>query len=223
MFTGLVDDVGTITAATDTAAGRELRIRCRYRELTDGESIAVNGACLTVREHGVEHTGEGRGGTWFTVAAVVTTLDRTRVGAWTVGGTVNLERAMRLGDRLGGHLVLGHVDDVGTVVRTEERADAWLIDVALPEALRPLMVLHGSVTVDGVSLTVNALLDDGIQLSIIEYTRRHTTLGTLAVGDRVHIEADVLAKHVARLVAPHLTSHTTPSESPLAAAVAGVR
>lgn len=223
MFTGLVDDVGTITEASDTAAGRELRVRCRYQGLTNGESIAVNGACLTVREHGVDLAGDHDAATWFTVAAVVTTLDRTQVGAWTVGGRVNLERAMRLGDRLGGHLVLGHVDDVAMVVRTEERADAWLIDVALPEALRPLMALHGSVTVDGVSLTVNALLDEGIQLSIIEYTRRHTTLGALAVGDRVHIEADVLAKHVARLVAPHLTSHTSPSGSSLARAVAGVR
>ena len=227
MFTGLVDDVGTITGVAETAAGRELRIRCRYPELADGESIAVNGACLTVREHGVEQD-VARGdadapATWFTVAAVVTTLDRTTVGTWSVGTTVNLERAMRLGDRLGGHLVLGHVDDVGIVVRTEERGDAWLVDVALPEALRPLMVQHGSVTIDGVSLTVNALLDDGVQLSIIEYTRRHTTLGTLAVGDRVHVEADVLAKHVARLVAPHLTSHATPSGNPMTDVVAGVR
>jgi riboflavin synthase len=157
------------------------------------------------------------------VAAVVTTLGRTTVADWSAGDTVNLERAMRLGDRLGGHLVLGHVDDVGIVVRTEERADAWLVDVALPEALRPLMVQRGSVTIDGVSLTVNALLDDGVQLSLIEYTRRHTTLGTLAIGDRVHVEADVLAKHVARLVAPHLTSHTPPPGSPVAGAVAGVR
>ena len=220
MFTGLVDDVGTITAVADTAAGRELDIRCRYSHLTDGESIAVNGACLTVRAWGAEVTESGAS-TWFNVAAVVTTLGRTQVGTWSVGGMVNLERAMRLGDRLGGHLVLGHVDDLGTVVRTEERGDAWLVDVALPEALRPLMVVHGSVTIDGVSLTVNALLADGVQLSIIEYTRRHTTLGALAVGDRVHVEADVLAKHVARLVAPHLTLHSASAGSTLAAAVTG--
>ena len=220
MFTGLVDDVGTILMVEDTPAGRELYILCGYPELTDGESIAVNGACLTVRSHGVQVT-DSVARPWFTVAAVVTTLGRTRVTDWKVGSKVNLERAMRLGDRLGGHLVLGHVDDLGTVMRTEERGDAWLIDVALPEALRPLMVAHGSVTIDGVSLTVNALLADGIQLSIIEYTRRHTTLGELAAGDRVHVEADVLAKHVARLVAPHLTSHTAPAGSTLADAVAG--
>ena len=198
MFTGLVDDVGTITHVADTSAGRELRIRCGYRDLADGESIAVNGACLTVRAHGVEDDRHG----WFTVAAVVTPLGRTNVGAWDVGDRVNLERAMRLGDRLGGHLVLGHVDDLATVTDTRLQDDAWLIDLALPDALLPLMVAHGSVTVNGVSLTVNALLDDGIQLSIIEYTRRHTTLGDLALGASVHVEADVLAKHVERLLAP---------------------
>jgi riboflavin synthase len=201
MFTGLVDDVGIITHVAETPAGRELRIRARYRDLADGESIAVNGACLTVREHGLVDDAHG----WFTVAAVVTTLGRTTVGDWAVGRRVNLERAMRLGDRLGGHLVLGHVDDLGVVVATSVQGDAWLIDLALPPALRPLMVAHGSITVDGVSLTVNALRDDGVQLSIIEYTRRHTTLGDLAVGDRVHVEADVLAKHVERLLAPQLT------------------
>ena len=198
MFTGLVDDVGVITHVADTPAGRELRIRCRYSDLVLGESIAVNGACLTVREHGVNDDGSG----WFTVAAVITTLGRTTIDAWQAGARVNLERAMRLGDRLGGHMVLGHVDDLGVIARTEQVGDAWLLDVVLPVALRPLMVAHGSITVNGVSLTVNALLDDGVQLSIIEYTQRHTTLGELVAGDRVHVEADVLAKHVERLLAP---------------------
>ena len=198
MFTGLVDDLGLITHVADTPAGRELRIRCRYTDLVDGESIAVNGACLTVREHGVNDDGSG----WFTVAAVITTLGRTTIDAWQAGARVNLERAMRLGDRLGGHMVLGHVDDLGVIARTEQVGDAWLLDVVLPVALRPLMVAHGSITVNGVSLTVNALLDDGVQLSIIEYTQRHTTLGELVAGDRVHVEADVLAKHVERLLAP---------------------
>ena len=198
MFTGLVDDLGLITHVADTPAGRELRIRCRYTDLVDGESIAVNGACLTVREHGVNDDGSA----WCTVAAVITTLGRTTIDAWPAGARVNLERAMRLGDRLGGHMVLGHVDDLGVIARTEQRGDAWLVDVVLPVALRPLMVAHGSITVNGVSLTVNALHDDGVQLSIIEYTKRHTTLGELVAGDRVHVEADVLAKHVERLLTP---------------------
>jgi riboflavin synthase len=198
MFTGLVDDVGTIESVADTEAGRTLHVACRYDDLVPGESVAVNGACLTVREYGPG---------WFTCAAVVTTLDRTAIGAWRAGTRVNLERALQLGDRLGGHLVLGHVDVVATVRDSAVRDDAWLFDLQLMPEIAALMAPHGSLTVDGVSLTVNALLPDhGVQLSIIEYTRRHTTLGSLAVGDQVHVEADVLAKHVARLVAPHLAA-----------------
>ncbi|MFL5562553.1 MAG: riboflavin synthase [Gemmatimonadaceae bacterium] len=193
MFTGLVDDVGTIDRVLETEAGRELRVRCRYDDLADGESIALNGACLTVREHGAG---------WFTVAAVVTTLGRTTVGDWAAGTTVNLERALRVGDRLGGHIVQGHVDCVGDVVAIVRHDDALLIDVVVPDDASQLMVLHGSVTVDGVSLTVNDLPAPGLfQLSIIEYTERHTTLGALGIGDRVHVEVDVIAKHVQRLFA----------------------
>ncbi|MBI2795676.1 MAG: riboflavin synthase [Gemmatimonadetes bacterium] len=196
MFTGLVTDVGTIDRVTDTAAGREFRVRASYTGLVAGESIALNGACLTVREHG-----EG----WFTVAAVVTTLGRTAIDGWRAGARVNLERALALGDRLGGHLVQGHVDGVGTVVAVGGAADALLVDVQVPGELWPLMVPHGSITVDGVSLTLNALPAEGVvQLSVIEYTRRHTTLGTLRVGDRVHVEGDLVGKFVQRLAAPHL-------------------
>ncbi|NUQ21616.1 MAG: riboflavin synthase [Gemmatimonadaceae bacterium] len=193
MFTGIVDDVGTIERVGTTGAGRELRVRTRYADLADGESIACNGACLTVRDHG-----DG----WFTVAAVVTTRDRTTIGDWKAGTRINLERALRAGDRLGGHIVQGHVDCVGEVTAVARRDDALLIDVAVPEEIALLMVPHGSVTVDGVSLTVNALLgSEGFQLSIIEYTERQTTVGALRAGSRVHVEADVIAKHVQRLVA----------------------
>ena len=195
MFTGLIDDVGVVERVERTDAGRELRIRSRYTGLADGESVAVNGACLTVRQ-----SGPG----WFDVAAVVTTLGRTTIGDWTIGRRVNLERAMRLGDRLGGHLVQGHVDDVGVVAETRRERDALLVDVRLPAELEPLVVLHGSVAVDGVSLTVNALPAPGIlQLSLIEYTWRHTTLGELRAGDRVHLEADMVGKYVRQLVAPY--------------------
>jgi riboflavin synthase len=195
MFTGLIDDVGVVERVERTEAGRELRIRSRYTGLADGESIAVNGACLTVRQSGPD---------WFDVAAVVTTLGRTTIGDWTAGRRVNLERAMRLGDRLGGHLVQGHVDDVGVVEDARRHGDAQLVDVRLPAELEPLMVPHGSVAVDGVSLTVNALPAPGIlQLSLIEYTWRHTTLGELRAGDRVHLEADMVGKYVRQLVAPY--------------------
>ena len=198
MFTGLVDDVGVVERVEQTEVGRLMRIASRYTGLATGESVAVNGACLTVRESGAG---------WFDVAAVVTTLGRTTIGEWNAGRRVNLERAMRLGDRLGGHLVQGHVDDVGVVEDVSRREDALLVDVRLPDDLVPLMVLHGSVTIDGVSLTVNALPAPGIlQLSLIEFTWRHTTLGALSVGDSVHVEADMLGKYVRQLVAPYVTT-----------------
>ncbi len=203
MFTGLVDDVGVVERVGRTEAGRELRILSQYDSLADGESIAVNGACLTVRA-----SGPG----WFDVAAVITTLGRTTIGDWSSGKRVNLERAMQLGDRLGGHLVQGHVDDVGVVERVERMDDAILADVRLPDDLVPLMVLHGSVTIDGVSLTVNALPEPSLlQLSLIEFTWSHTTLGDLAVGDEVHVEADMLGKYVRQLVAPYVASHALSS------------
>jgi riboflavin synthase len=195
MFTGLIDDVGVVERVERTPAGRELRMSSRYTGLTDGESIALNGACLTVRQFGPG---------WFSVAAIVTTLGRTTIGDWTVGRRVNLERALRLGDRLGGHLVQGHVDDVGVVEAVRRLDDALLVDVRVPETLEPLMIPHGSVAVDGVSLTVNALPAPGIlQLSLIEYTWKHTTLGSLRAGDRVHLEGDMMGKYARQLLAPY--------------------
>ncbi|MFI5310596.1 MAG: riboflavin synthase [Gemmatimonadales bacterium] len=196
MFTGLVTAIGTIDRVSSTDAGREFRVRASYEGLADGESVSLNGVCLTVREHGSG---------WFTVAAVVTTLGRTTIGEWQVGRRVNLERALAVGDRLGGHFVLGHVDGTARVERVSRQGDAVLVDLALPAELVPLMIPHGSITVDGVSLTVNAIPDGAtVQLSLIEYTLRHATLGDLSPGDRVNVEADVLGKYVQRLLAPHL-------------------
>jgi len=195
MFTGLIEQIGEIDDVRQTDAGRELRIHAPFTDLTAGESIAVNGACLTVR---------GLGPGWFDAAAVMTTLERTAIGDWKKGTRVNLERALRPGDRLGGHIVQGHVDCVGMVAARDQDGDALLIDVSVPASVENLMVLHGSVAVDGVSLTVNELKPGGFQLSIIEYTLRHTTLGELREGSRVHVEADVVAKHVRRLLEPYL-------------------
>ena len=206
MFTGLIDDVGVVERVEQTDAGRELRVACRVRRLADGESIAVNGACLTVREHGAG---------WFTVAAVVTTLDRTTIGDWDVGRRVNLERALRLGDRL------GRAFRAGPRRRRRRRSSAssartmrcW--STLLCRRARRLMVPHGSVTVDGVSLTVNDLPAPGIlQLSLIEYTCAHTTLGALRPATRVHVEADMIGKYVRQLVAPYAAAQV--SRHPLA-------
>ncbi len=199
MFTGLVDDVGTIERVTPTAAGREFRIRCRYDDLAEGESIAVNGACLTVRN---------RGAHWFTAAAVTTTLGRTTMGTWTSGRRVNLERSIRAGDRLGGHIVQGHVDGVARVIGVRAAGDARLIDLALPPGLADLMVRHGSIAVDGVSLTINDLPGpDIVQLSLIEYTLRHTALDTLSTDDDVHVEADMIGKYVQKLIGAYRPEH----------------
>jgi riboflavin synthase len=194
MFTGLVEAIGTIERVADTSAGLEFRVSCPWSDLVAGASVAMNGACLTVRE-----SGDG----WFLVAAVATTLGRTCMESWTTGTLVNLERAMRLGDRLGGHLVQGHVDDVGTVRSVARQGSALLIDVEVPAEVARLLVPHGSITVDGVSLTVNAIPEPGIlQVSIIAHTEAVTTVGRLAAGDRVHLEADVIARYVQALLVP---------------------
>jgi riboflavin synthase len=204
MFTGLITDAGTIERVQHTSAGREFVFRSAYGGIRDGESIACDGVCLTVREHAA--------GT-FTVAAVVTTLGRTTLGDWKEGRRVNLERSLQAGDRMGGHIVAGHVDAVAEVRQVATRDDAVLVDLALADEWMPLMVPHGSIAVNGVSLTVNERLAGGVQLSLIEYTLRHTALGDLRAGDRVNVEADVVGKFVQQLAAAHLPStvHRPPS------------
>jgi riboflavin synthase len=191
MFTGLVDAIGTVTGVRDTRAGRELDIACPYRDLAVGESIACNGACLTVRACRPE---------WFQVAAVVTSRERTTIDAWRERTHLNLERALPANGRYGGHIVQGHVDAVGEVLRVRRVEDALLVDITAPAELGDLLIPHGSIAVDGVSLTVNALPPGGFQVSLIDHTLTHTTLAALNAGDRVHLEGDVIGKYVRRLV-----------------------
>ena len=195
MFTGLVEQVGVVEAVDLTEAGVELKISCTYQDLEDGESINVSGVCLTVRE---------KGDGWFKTAAMVMTISRTAIGDWTAGARVHLERAMRADTRFGGHIVQGHVDGVGIVEKAERYEDTVLVDVRLPQGLSETLVLHGSVAIDGVSLTVNRLEGDKLQVALIEYTLRHTALGGLKEGDKVHVETDVIGKYVQRLLAPYL-------------------
>lgn len=192
MFTGIVTAVGTVRRVDRTPDRLRLTIEAPYPDLEPGESVAVGGACLTVVECGED---------WFRVDAVVTTRERTRFGEIEVGDKVNLERALAAGDRFDGHVVLGHVDGVGVVREAVEREDALLLDIEVPEEIAELSVPVGSIAVEGVSMTVNAVPEPGVvQISVIPYTRERTTLGSLRPGDRVHLEADIIAKYVRRLL-----------------------
>lgn len=189
MFTGIVTAVGRVAQVKrDGAPDLTLKIRAPYKGLRRGESIAVNGACLTV-----ERVVPGG----FTVHVVETTRGRTLLGEYAAGRRVNLERAVRAADRLGGHIVQGHVDGVAMVERAEQLGDAWVYDLRVPRAVREASIPQGSITVDGVSLTINALSGpELVEISLVPFTRAHTTLGALQVGDRVHVEADCLGKYV---------------------------
>jgi riboflavin synthase len=192
MFTGIVSAVGSVLRAKQMAEGLELTIESPYADLVLGESVAVDGACLTV---------ESRNSTSFTSHVVPTSLGRTRFGQYRAGQRVNLERALRAGDRLGGHLVQGHVDGVGTIRRVLDQDDARLLDLQVPAEVGRISIPLGSITVDGVSLTVNAKSGaDLIQISLIPFTLQHTTLGERRVGDGVHLEADTIGKYVAELL-----------------------
>lgn len=192
MFTGIVTAVGTVRSAKQAPDGLTLRIAAAYRALKRGESIAVDGACLTV---------ERQGAGWFEVHVITTSLERTMFGGYQKGRKVNLERALRVGDRLGGHLVQGHVDGVGQVERVARAGDAWLVELQIPEVVARVSIPLGSITVDGVSLTVNAMPRPGVvQLALIPFTFRHTTLGGKAPGDSVHLEGDTIGKYVEQLM-----------------------
>ena len=192
MFTGIVKEQGTVAAVGTDGDRLKLTIEASFDDLLLGESIALNGACLTVMEMGPGN---------FSVEAVVTTRERTTLGELGVGARVNLERALAVGERLGGHFVQGHVDGVAEILRVTPRDDAVLIDVKIPDEIAAVTVLHGSIALDGVSMTVNAIPDPGVvQVSVIPFTYEHTTLGSLGVGDRIHVEGDMLGKFVKQLL-----------------------
>ena len=195
MFTGLVQDVGTIAAIEARAQGARVSVRTGLAGLTHGASIAVDGACLTALD---VHPGV------FSADASAETLARTTLGERKAGDRVNLELPLALGDRLGGHVVLGHVDGVGRIRARERAGEAERVVVELPPSLLPLVVEKGSIALDGISLTVNELVGtDAISLMLIPETLRATTWGQKRAGERVNVEADILAKHVARLLEAH--------------------
>lgn len=194
MFTGIVTARGRITTVERQPDRLKLSIRSPYDDLVPGDSVAVNGACLTVVE---------TDGGCFAVEVVTTTRGRTRLADLREGDEVNLERALAVGDRLGGHFVQGHVDGLGTVTAVRRSEDALLVDIDLPPEVADVTVLHGSIAVDGVSLTVNAIPKPGrIQVALIPFTLERTTLGGVQAGDPVHIEGDMIGKFVRQLVAP---------------------
>lgn len=198
MFTGIVTDVGEIASLKPVAQGQlhRLRIKCRYDQSTiiDGASIACNGVCLTVVGSGVD-----AGHTWFEVDAAAETLRMTTARDWREGGRLNLERALKIGDELGGHIVSGHVDGVGEITAITPEGDSKRFTFKVPSGLARYIAPKGSVAIDGTSLTVNEVDGDSFGVNIIPHTQTVTTWGGARPGQRVHIEIDMLARYVARL------------------------
>ncbi|MDL5361805.1 riboflavin synthase [Halalkalicoccus sp. NIPERK01] len=194
MFTGIIEEVGEIRSRTEADDGLRLRVACRFAgDLESGQSVSVNGACLTVEE-------SDRGS--FEVFLAAETVSRTYLGELREGDRVNLERAMPADGRFDGHLVQGHVDGVGEVRGIEEVGEDWRFAFSLPAEVESYVVEKGSITVDGISLTV-AALSEGFSVAIIPTTYEETTLSGKSVGDPVHLEADVIAKYVERVSAPY--------------------
>jgi riboflavin synthase len=198
MFTGIVTDIGEIAALIPTAQGQlhRLRIACRYdrSSIAEGASIACNGVCLTVTGSGVE--GDK---TWFEVDAAAETLGMTTARHWTVGTMLNLERALRIGDELGGHIVAGHADGIATIVSRDDLPDMARFELRTARELARFIAAKGSVTLDGVSLTVNTVRDVAFSVLIIPHTLNVTTLGGWRADGEVNIEVDLMARYAARL------------------------
>lgn len=194
MFTGLVEDIGTVTALHSAGKAAKLSVRCSLppAAIRIGDSIAVNGACLTV---------EAIGDDSLSFHSLRETLTRTNLGDCRSGSRVNLERALRVGDALGGHLVSGHVDCRSEVMRIGKDGDDFVLDVALPADMRELVIMKGSIAVNGVSLTIARLTDDSFGVSIIPHTWTHTNLQYLKAGDAVNLEFDMIGRYILRHLA----------------------
>ena len=196
MFTGIITDIGTIKSAEQRGDLR-LVVGCGYdmASVAMGASIACSGVCLTVVD---------KADGWFAVDLSGESVARTALGMWQAGTRLNLERALKVGDELGGHIVTGHVDGVGQIVATEHVGDSWKVTVSAPTVLSPYIAGKGSIAVDGVSLTVNAITDQAdktthFTLNIIPHTAGMTTLGDLTAGREVNLEIDVLARYLKRM------------------------
>lgn len=196
MFTGIVTDVGEVLAVTPREGLHRIKIACRYPRgsLIDGASIACSGVCLTV-----VGAGEDNGRSWFSVDAAAETLKLTSVGQWGQGSRINLERPLKMGDELGGHVVAGHVDGMATLTKREDLTDSARMTFSAAADLMLLIAVKGSVTLDGVSLTVNTADRESFSVLIIPHTLTVTTLGELRAGATVNLEVDTLARYAARL------------------------
>lgn len=191
MFTGIVTDIGQITEL-NKRGDLKVRIACNYDLATTeiGASIACSGVCLTVVEKGED---------WFDVDVSAETLSKTNLGKWVEGSKVNLEKSLRLGDELGGHIVSGHVDGLATITSITEDGDSTRVVFQAPKDLAKFIAAKGSVALNGTSLTVNEVTGDSFGVNLIPHTKSHTIWGDAAVGDTVNLEIDTLARYVARL------------------------
>jgi riboflavin synthase len=201
MFTGIIEGLGTISAIHASGKGRHLTVTADFDLLQSriGDSIAVNGACLTAVEIG---------GRRFVADVSPETLDRTTFGKARIGERVNLERALRLSDRLDGHLVSGHIDGVGTIDQKKNAGNAVIVVINVPESLSRYMIQKGSVAVDGISLTINQCSTGNFEVSIIPHTAGLTTIGVKSAGAPVNIETDMIGKYVERFLLPHRQPRT---------------
>lgn len=198
MFTGITTDVGDLLQVREQAEGlRRLEIACSYdrASIALGASIACSGVCLTVVDTGLQGNR-----TWFAVDAAAETLRLTTVGAWKAGTRINLERSLKVGDELGGHIVAGHADGIAELAQRQDLPDMARLTFKAPAPLMRFVAQKGSVALDGVSLTVNEVSRDTLSVLIIPHTLKVTTLGSLRAGDKVNIEIDLMARYAGRLL-----------------------